>query len=406
MLLRMRRQPVEQHKCKTHYSVIMMLTKNLQGNVMLKISAYIALLSILVLSAFPSTYLASDRQNEIAGYKLLKTYSKVVGNNSNLPFLFPPDTSFEDSSGHFWFSSLRNVFRYREKDSQWDVFQNVISPSSGFISYICQSRDGKIWARSALGKGSEGIVYFCGDKWRPGSEILPFKIDGTVNAMFTGKDGRLWIFIKEGLLVYDGQQWSAEIAMPESIGRAYAQLQARRPHFESPNRSKPLSNASNVFCGLVDQDGYIWLGTRHTILRVDEKKREWTYYSLPQNLGQVRYIYEDSQARLWVSDDWGCVAVFDKHTFEWRVYKLLEPTLNTLTPEAFFPVYSMYQGKKRYMIFTTIIGLMILDETLNEWKICDSRNSALPTDFVTTIMADRHDRIWLGTGQGILLLGQ
>jgi ligand-binding sensor domain-containing protein len=208
------------------------------------------------------------------------------------------------------------------------------------------------------------------------------------------------------LLVYDGQKWSAKIAAPEAIKQAYAQLQASRSHFEKPNLYRPLSKVSDVFCGLADRDGYIWLGTRHMILRVEERKKEWTYYSLPHNLGQVRYMYEDNQSRLWVSDDWGRVAVFDKRAFAWHVYRLEEPTLDTLTPEAFFPIFSMCQGKNGQMMFTTIIGLMTLDETLNKWKIYDPRNSALPTDFVTTIMADRHNRVWLGTGRGILLLGQ
>jgi hypothetical protein len=164
---------------------------------MLRIHTHIALSIIFVLSASPITRLAGDlTQPEIAGYKLLKTYSKVGGGNNNPSFLFPPDSSFEDSSGDFWFSSFRNIFRYRENDSQWDIFQNVISPSSGFISHICQSRDGKIWARSVFGQGSEAIFYFHGDKWRTGSELLPFKIEGGVNAIFTGKDGRLWIVLK------------------------------------------------------------------------------------------------------------------------------------------------------------------------------------------------------------------
>ena len=243
--------------------------------------------------------------------------------------------------------------------------------------------------------------------------------------MFSGPTGLLWFLSDNGLLSFDGHRWSTPVTISDTAERTYRKIQRRRGKGDASmaldwiqglinakrdSRDGPSdgekhlrsSARDEITMGLQDKEGLIWIGAEKGILRLDWKSREWKVYPLPDQLVEASCIYADRSACLWVTDDHGNVAAYDKKTDVWKSY-----SLNSLLPahETDTVVQAMYRDRHGWdMILGTNRGLVILSETEPKWRILMTHNSGILDNRVTSITEDMNGRIWIGTGASIVVL--
>jgi len=64
----------------------------------------------------------------------------------------------------------------------------------------------------------------------------------------------------------------------------------------------------------------------------------------------------------------------------------------------------IFEDKYGQILFATMQGLITFLGNENKWELLTSENSYLPGEVVTCIFEDKDSKLWLGTGQGIVVL--
>jgi len=190
------------------------------------------------------------------------------------------------------------------------------------------------------------------------------------------------------------------------IGQQYSKLIDR----------KPTTIFSEVYCGLECANGDIWLGADRGILCLEQTKREWRLYPLPENLIQAARIYEGRDGRIWFADVYGNSAVYDKLNHTWSGYKVCDPSprKRDSSGSSDYSINAIYQDTLGHVLFGTFNGLVVFTERENKWERFTAENSILPgvtligsdkpTSKVTALMEDHSGRIWIATNGGIVIL--
>ena len=145
----------------------------------------------------------------------------------------------------------------------------------------------------------------------------------------------------------------------------------------------------------------------HQVVRFDERKNEWKGYpEAPKILASS--IYEDRKGRIWLGGSNSDVCVYDKALEAWTKYKLVDhlPRLADKNDFNELDIEAIYQDWSGQMMVGTRLGLFTFSEGENKWELVTSRNSGLPTDWVTSISEDKSRRIWIATSHGVVILDQ
>jgi len=343
-----------------------------------------------------------SKVSQVAGHQVLKTIA--TGNNHFCQC--PADAIFE-YGGYYWISSYNSVYRYGEKDDQWSVYYGVDKRSLNIVDNFSEGPDKKLWAHFGMGDGPEMLKYFDDDQWHDGTELSGLKSRSRAQAMFLGRDGKLWVAFKDGLFTYDGRGWLDFGSRSEAIKEKYAHLgRTRLQRARIKERFHDDISTARILSGLQDCRGNIWLGLPHALLSFEGKQQQWSIFPLPDNLIGASRLYEDRKGRLWVADYSGSVAVYDINEDRWFVYRLLVGPLSEGTEALpdFFPIRSIYQDRSGRMMFATQIGLFVYTEESNKFEIYTSENSGLPNDIILSIMEDSKRRMWIGTMRGVIIL--
>lgn len=361
----------------------------------------------------------SDPKNfeYFANHRILKLYRVDTNEKSKARFFNLAKVIFQDQSGVFWIGSLLGLYAYDENRNQWMDFNNGSNAKSfRYIKTVCQDRQGRIWLKSL---GSE-IRFFDGQKWHSYSELhSPISIPVDNSVTFTGKDGELWFVTEKGLITFDGKKWTSPIAPSEEFENAYARMAViYRNRAEGIIRNPSLEMASNsqripmnpkhkdnlfldIYSGLQGDDGSVWLGAKKAIIRFQLKKNTWKVYPLRELL-EVRRLYQDRLNRIWLADEQGHLLVYDEKDDLWKLYDLAK-YFPQIQPKQ---IMSIYQDKSGVIMIGTEEGLITFSEKENRWRIHTETAPEFPVFSITAITEDKIGRIWLSTGEGILVLKQ
>ncbi len=346
------------------------------------------------------------KTTDVAGHRILKLY-----NEKNNAISLPNSLAiFEDRSGRYWVGTYGGLVLYDEKQDRWLTFATKADGSSfGQIEAISQSTDNRLWVitGSSAVEGKPNVSYFDGKLWQdPALSPDSYTIKQPISAMFSGRDGRIWVASKDELITNSGQHWNPVIRLSELIGDDYS---------------------VRVKAGLQGSDGCVWLATSEGIIRSDERGRNWKIIDpIPQKndagdeaepSGYVRMavsdgvyrIYEDRKGRIWFASITGPLSyhlVYDKKKYSWRYYQLAKHLPQGSGTDNDLGLTVIYHDKAGKLMFGTKIGLITFDEALNKWELFTPENSGLPGPSITAIFEDRSNRIWIGTNKGIVVLQQ
>lgn len=346
-------------------------------------------LLILVSACFGSTGQPGETRgnDQVAGHRVLRVYDR--GGSQSLGRGI--DAIFQDRKGLYWIGTFLGLDQYDETRDEWA--SNSPDKSrllDSAVRMIVEGLDSRLLAigSGTSPRGKSNVYVFDGDRWSQDARLVPHLKHG-VRAVFSDRDGELWFANQDKLLKQDGQRWTTF-----------------RP---------PLEMLCFVQSGIQDREGYIWLGTSKAIVRFDPDKQEWRKYPLSP-LSFVTSIYEDRQGRIWFSDKEGNCYVHDKGRNSWTHHNLLDRlppgpappsgkrTLSRTLAFMRIGVNAIYQDTAGQIMFATDRGLLTFLESENRWELFTPENSGLPSERILCITESRDGRIWMGTGNGIVVL--
>jgi ligand-binding sensor domain-containing protein len=277
-----------------------------------------------------------------------------------------------------------------------------------WIHALTADKQGRIWV--CHGFATKRMAFLAGDQWRDANELRPSNITSLGRTLIAGPKGRIWFVSPEGLIGYDGRRWAGPFRAPELMVRTYnrfkliysdkdrahlADIQERMHKRYGEEEPPPTPWTSEVYSGIQDRDGDIWLGATRGIWRFEERTGCWKVYPTHGLAEEVSLIFEDRYGRIWFSDSDAHLALYDKRKDAWTTYDL---AFEDAVVEA---VYVDKQGK---VMIGTELGIIILDERTREMKPLAVNLRGNLVHGISAISTDNQERIWIGTSEAILVL--
>jgi len=327
---------------------------------------------------------AKPSQAQLAGHQVLKWYK---ADDWTVALRFP-GAIFQDDKERYWVGNGIGLASFDEKKNVWtSIGVEALGWRVGEIQQIAQSSERSLWIRSTAVL-SDNLRFFDGERWRS----MPRFAESRVSVIFPGAAGKLWFAVGDELVSYERGEWSRRLKVSQLISAP------RLPYILSINS------------GLEDRDGFVWLAIRDGIVRLPPPLSKQGG-SFDKMLPNVRCMYEDDIGSVWIGSYEGSISVYEKNKGSWRNYDLSQhaPLAQNqaghlgLTKIA---VNAILQDKSGQMMIATTGGLLTADQMGNNWQAFTHDNSLLPAGSITSMMRDKYDRIWLGTGEGILILGE
>ena len=325
---------------------------------------------------------ATPSPGQLAGHQVLKWYK--ADDSAVVRF---PRAIFQDESGRYWVGNSLGLSNYDESRNIWN---NIGSETFGWrsrgIEQIAESSDRRLWIRSTP-LFFDNIRFFDGKRW---SSVQRFA-ESRVATIFSAASRKLWFTVGGELLAYEHGDWSIRIRVSDLT------------------KNPKLSYIFSINTGLEDRNGLIWLATRDAIITLGPGTRKQLNYFEDENLAHAGRMYEDDVGQVWVGSGEGSVSVYDRTKSSWRHYDLskhvelgMQRGVHDRLP---ITVSAILQDKSGQLMIATTRGLLTVDRMGNNWQAFTHNNSLLPEGGITTMMQDKYGRVWIGTGEGILVLG-
>jgi signal transduction histidine kinase/ligand-binding sensor domain-containing protein/DNA-binding response OmpR family regulator len=334
-----------------------------------------------------------DGGAEFVRYEHHKHDPNSLGNNSILSLS-------EDSYGRLWIGtqiSGLSIF-----DKKQNVFHNIYpdpldqySISSNSLWSLFRDKMGSMW----IGARNRGL-----DKWdQHQQKFSQHNITPSGNYTLSNKDvtcfledetGNLWIGTDGGGLTYFDRKNNQYTSYIHEAG-------------------KPNSLGSNaVLSLLIDSKKRLWVGTWGGGLNLfDKKTKTFKHYiynpSDPKSLNgnNIFTMCEDSYGNFWVGVFYGGLNLFDPETDSFRHYNYHPHKPNSLSSNQIIKIFE--DSQKNLWIGTDGAGLDLLhwkgkdDVSFTHYKYECSNGGTLSSNVINAIVEDRHNNLWIGTGQGL-----
>ena len=249
-----------------------------------------------------------------------------------------------------------------------EVWQTENGLPQNSINCIVQTPDGYLWMGT-----QEGIVRFDGVQFTVFDKRNTSQIKNNyISALYVDRDGKLWIGTYDGgLITYSNNAFRAIVGIKK---------------FEN-------SHISTIF---EDRAGGLWIAVRgRGVLRIDTV-RHLSFDTTNGLLNNEAWAFaEDAKNRIWIATEGG-VSIYDKGVFRSITTKqgLLSNNINTLTPA---PNNRMWLGTNQGVMRVPID----IDDSTQFEKF--TVNSGLPHRIVYSTFLDTKGQLWIGTRNGIAL---
>ncbi len=296
------------------------------------------------------------------------------------------DGLFQQRNGTLWIMTRAGLCRFQPETDTFTRFpRNQQDPAALGIPGIRAFEDslGQLWFYSALA----GNLTRLDSKGR----ITSFYSNAQKNALsITG-------------VCEDQQQqiWAG------SLGKGLLRYDPQKNRFESylPDPSNPESISTSQIEGnpslLVDDLGYLWLGTKDGLDRFDPETKKARHYPLTGpngkiDYGQITHMKIDSSGFIWIATQRGLWR-FDPHANTWRPYLGKTPEGQELPIR---PSDGSALRSGQLWVTTPGQGLAIFNRQQDRFDFVRHDPSdpfSLGSDVLTQIFEDRGGTVWLGS---------
>jgi ligand-binding sensor domain-containing protein len=205
---------------------------------------------------------------------------------------------------------------------------------------------------------NKAITQYAHEIWQ---DELP---QNTILTITQTRDGYIWIGTYEGLVRFDGIQFTV---------------------FDSRNRKEIENNA--VFGLYEDSGGTLWIGTNGGFNCY--KNGKFTSFSTKDGLSNnsVRVFYEDREGNIWIGTEHGL------NRFKDGKFTIFS-TKNGLSQDN---VRALYQDRARNLWIATLGGLNRFKD--GQFTVYTTRDG-LPSDSLGSLYEDDEGSLWIGTNGG------
>jgi len=340
-----------------------------------------------------------------------------------------------DRNDNVWFvSASEGLMQYvRERDMMIKHKTDPLVPSgltTDNFRMLFQDKDGLIWAGTDI-----GVVYF-----NPVnnffSALMPFQSGlwererRVGRAITIDKNKTLWMGAHEGVSSYDAttgkyRHWRNELHKPAllysnivrsiwyadqwvwigtSAGVNRYNLNTGKMEFVS-EKDLPLSFYNTI---TADRSGNIWFGTNDTCTLYWYSIQDKTYHSIYEipslrkyhRFAAVSYVHEDRKQRLWISFARKGLIRYDKLTGTTTLYDTKQDAAHRIIGNQ---VIDIKEDSKGTIWASTMNGVSGIDVANGKIQNFNRRNGLI-NNWVSPIVVDAYDRVWMGASGGLSLL--
>jgi signal transduction histidine kinase/streptogramin lyase len=335
----------------------------------------------------------------------------------------------EDRQGNLWIGSpalgllrldpqRRCFVRYRHDPADPN------SVAEEHVIALTEDREGNIWvALNGHGPNHFRVDPTPFETFRSGPGANDLTLDW-VNAIYTDREGTLWIGNDDGLNRIDRksgrlERWTAGIStqlrVTSIIGDAPGYLWAgtwghglirfdRHAGFKIFQHAvgDPSSLSSNlIFRLFIDHAGTLWVGTADGLNRFDSRTGKFTVFKADWNSSLSQFyvsIAEDPTRNvLWLGSLHSGLHRLDLATGQLQIYRSNPASLHALPNDPGPPVYVSASG----MVWAgTSQGIIRFDPTSGTFTSYDERNG-LAGGVVSCMLEDDHGALWISTNGGL-----
>ena len=342
-----------------------------------------------------------------------------------------------DNEGDVWIWYFEyGVFLFHPQDNSIRQFNESSFPSklnSNLVSKLVQDDKGLIWVATDHGgvnlidkKNNFRITYLLNDPKNPKSLS-----QNSLTALYKDNDGSIWLgTYKQGINYLNGNivefphyyhnESNAKSLQYDDVNRFVEDKSGNiwigtngggliyfdrknntfKQYLHDPNNSNSLSN--NVIVSLcIDHEDKLWIGTYYGGLNCYDGKK-FTHYrhndNDPISLAddKVWEIYEDREWNLWIGTLGHGLDLFDRKTNRFEHYRF----------NANF-ISAIIQDKKENLWLGTDQGITVLEKNKkNHTFYQHNSKDSLSSNTITCLLEDSKGRIWVGTTEGLNLFNE
>ncbi|MBN2213794.1 MAG: response regulator [Bacteroidales bacterium] len=357
------------------------------------------------------------------------------------------NTIISDRNGDIWIGTDHGADKLKISE-QGDKIEEIRHYTAGKqpgslsgenVMSVYEDSKGNIWigtdnGLNLLDAQQIAFMHYLNNPWDPNS--LP---DNTVNTIFRDSTGTMWIGTNNGLARMDISSgkfynYSYNPEDPKSLAhnavRSIAQdrkgrliigtlgglsiYNRKNDHFDNHRHKLNASYGLNndfVNCLYSDDNGNIWIGTERggiNIYNIYQKNFEFLEH-VPGNKNSLSHstvnsIWEDDQ-HIWIGTAGGGLNRFDKKSEIFSHYSFRAGDTNSLSSDFITSIYGDRQGN--IWIGSWGGGLnKLTPENKKKGRFLHYQQSpgdtaGLINDFVSTIIEDQWDNLWIGTLGGL-----
>jgi ligand-binding sensor domain-containing protein/serine phosphatase RsbU (regulator of sigma subunit) len=275
-------------------------------------------------------------------------------------------TIYCDQSNNIWFGTISDgLIKYNATTKRFSYFTKETGLRNNFVRSIGEDIQGNIYVGTVSGINKingPGVVQKVNI---PGEENVAF------TSIISDNKNNLWFATNEGIYKYNGLA-----------------------HRKYKDKNGLASN--NLLCGFKDREGNFWFGTDG--FGVSKFSSEaFTSYSVKDSLpgDYISTIFQDSKKNIWLGvKNFGVVKFQDGKQINYKIdVKQLKNSLKDNHVQA------IAEDKNGVIYLGTKTGLSVFDG--NSFKNFNIKDGVSDDDNIYSIIIDKQNRIWVGTGNGV-----
>lgn len=287
---------------------------------------------------------------------------------------------YQDSRGFLWLGTANGINRFDGYNFKPYFFDENDSTSIAHPTtwVIEEDHEGYLWFGTMAGlsrfdPSTESFKRYAPIPGDPSSLSADL-----VSSIATDKEGALWVGTSKGA----------------------NRMKKGEDHFQ---RYYYNPDSFRIFRSiLLTKDSSLWLGSWDTLYQFNYEQETFTPFPLPPaadlEVNQIRIIYEDSEANLWVGTQFNGVFRFDPRTQEFTEHLVHDPkNENSLSHNT---VAALMEHEGKLWIGTSGGGLSIWDSesrTTKRHTISNSSIDGVNSETIRSMLKDRNGNLWLGS---------